>query len=62
MPKKICDWLKAVLNDHVYEELIWWVSKEKALIAIHWKHASYDDYDENDSLLFKKWAVDNSKY
>ena len=62
MPERLKEWLERVANDPLYSNLIWWTNKEQDELAIHWKHASYEDYKEGDSALFKKWAQDNSKY
>lgn len=59
---QIREWLREVMDDPRYRELIWWYNEKRRLISIYWKHASYDDYKEQDSELFKKWAKDNSKF
>ena len=60
MPR-IRDWLRKVVHNPAYREHIWWHDEKRSLIAIHWKHGSYEDYADQDSALFKKWAIDNSK-
>lgn len=56
------DWLQARVDDPLYQQLIWWQDKQKKKLAIHWKHASFSDYENGDSVLFKSWAIQNSKY
>lgn len=58
---RIHAWLKKVVNDTTFSTALWWHNREKGLLAIHWKHASYDDYAAKDSALFKQWAIDNRK-
>lgn len=59
---RIQEWLRNTVADPNYNQLLWWHDEEQGLIAIRWKHASYDDYCLKDSGLFKKWAMDNSKF
>ena len=55
-------WLRMQIDSRKYNG-VKWVSREKLIFSIPWKHASSNKWTlQNDAALFKDWAIHKGKY
>ncbi|KAK3085246.1 hypothetical protein FSP39_000565 [Pinctada imbricata] len=54
-------WLEAKVNSGSIKGLQW-IDKNQMIFRVPWKHGGKHDWNEEDSLIFKEWAIHTGRY
>ncbi|XP_021375847.1 interferon regulatory factor 8-like isoform X4 [Mizuhopecten yessoensis] len=59
--QRLRPWLEAKINSNTIPGLKW-LSSSQQIFRVPWKHGGKHDWHEEDSLIFKEWAVHTGRY